>query len=78
MPQSGSGAIGKASGVDLNSADEQDLERVGGLGRERARRIVENRPFDSWDDVKRIEGFGDTLVSDLQKAGATIGHKKAA
>ncbi len=41
MPEHGSGAIGKASGVDLNSADEQELERVGGLGRERARRIIE-------------------------------------
>ncbi len=78
MPEHGSGAIGKASGVDLNSADEQELETVGGLGRERARRIIENRPFNSWDDVKRIEGFGDTLVNDLQRAGAMIGRKKAA
>lgn len=29
-------AIGRAQNVDLNSASEQDLESVGGLGRERA------------------------------------------
>lgn len=68
-----SSAIGDAKGVDLNNASEQDLEKVGGLGRERARRIVENRPFKSWEDVKRIEGFSDKLVEDLKQAGATVG-----
>lgn len=34
-----SNAIDNARGIDLNSASEQDLERVGGLGRERAQRI---------------------------------------
>ncbi len=71
------GAIGDAKGVDLNSASEQELEQVGGLGRERARRIIQQRPIRSWDDVKRIEGFSDKLVQDLQQAGARIGSKAA-
>jgi DNA uptake protein ComE-like DNA-binding protein len=71
-----SSAIGDAKGVDLNSASEEELENVGGLGRERARRIVQNRPFRSWDEVKRIEGFSDKLVADLQNAGATIGSSR--
>jgi len=65
-------AIGNAKGVNLNTASEGELERVGGLGRERAQRIVKNRPFRSWDDVKEIEGFGDTLVEDLRRAGAEV------
>lgn len=69
------GAIGDAKGVDLNTASEEELERVGGLGRERARRIVQNRPFRSWDDLKKIEGFSDKLIEDLKQAGATIGGK---
>ena len=68
-------AIGNAHGVDLNSASEQELEQVGGLGCDRARRIIEARPLASWDDVKRIEGFGDKLTSDLQRAGARIGSE---
>jgi DNA uptake protein ComE-like DNA-binding protein len=73
------GAIGDANGVDLNNASEQDLERVGGLGRDRAQRIVQQRPFQSWDDLKnKVEGFSDKLVQDLQQAGATIGGRKAA
>jgi len=70
-----SSVIGNARGVDLNKASEQDLEKVGGLGRERAHRLIENRPLTSWDDVRNIEGFSDKLVSDLQQAGATLGGR---
>jgi competence protein ComEA len=55
-------AIGDAKGVNLNTASEDELARVGGLGRERAQRIIQNRPFRSWDDVKQIDGFGDRLA----------------
>jgi predicted DNA-binding helix-hairpin-helix protein len=73
------GAIGDAHGVDLNTANQQDLERVGGLGPDRARRIIQQRPFQSWDDLKKkVEGLSDTLVDDLKRAGATIGGRQAA
>lgn len=70
-------AIGRANGVDLNSASQQQLENVGGLGRERAQRIVEGRPFQSFDDLKRLEGFSEKLVQDLQSSGATLGKRAA-
>ncbi len=72
------GAIGDANGVDLNTANEQELERVGGLGKERARRIIQSRPLRSWDDVRKIEGFSEKLVEDLRQAGARVGGQKAA
>ena len=68
-----SGAIGDAHGVDLNTASEEELDRVGGLGRERVRRLLEHRPFHRWEDLTRVEGVGETLVDDLRKAGATLG-----
>jgi DNA uptake protein ComE-like DNA-binding protein len=67
-----SSAIGSANGVNLNKADAEQLEKVGGLGRERAERIVRQRPFEKWDDLKRIEGFSDNLVNDLKNSGATL------
>jgi competence protein ComEA len=71
------GAIGEAKNVDLNSASAEELDRIGGLGHERVQRIVENRPFRSWEDLRRVEGFGGTLVDDLKNAGATLGsHSK--
>jgi len=69
-------AIGDANGVDLNTASQDQLEQVGGLGKERARQIIEARPLDSWEDVKRIEGFSDTLVNDLRQAGARVGSDR--
>jgi DNA uptake protein ComE-like DNA-binding protein len=69
------GAIGNANGVDLNKASEQDLQRVGGIGEERAKRIVENRPFQSWEDLKKVEGFNEKLVDDLKQSGATLGER---
>jgi competence ComEA-like helix-hairpin-helix protein len=68
------GAIGSAENVDLNKASEEDLQRVGGIGEQRAKRIVENRPFQSWEDLKKVEGFNEKLVEDLQKSGATLGR----
>lgn len=73
-----SSAIGDAKGVDLNTASQDELEKVGGLGRDRAARIVHSRPLNGWDDVKRIEGFSDKLVQDLQQSGATIGRSASA
>jgi competence ComEA-like helix-hairpin-helix protein len=66
-------AIADAKGVDLNSASAEELDRIGGLGHERVQRIIQNRPFQSWDDLKRVEGFSDKLVEDLKNAGATLG-----
>jgi DNA uptake protein ComE-like DNA-binding protein len=71
------GAIGDANGVDLNAASRDELERVGGLGSHRADRIMRQRPFQSWDDLRRIEGFSDKLVQDLRQAGATLGRQAA-
>ena len=67
-----SSAIGTANGVNLNKASTEQLEKIGGLGRERAERIVRQRPFQNWDDLKRIEGFSDKLVDDLKNSGATL------
>ncbi len=61
--------------MDLNTASEEELDRVGGLGRERVRRLIKHRPFHSWEDLTRVEGFGETLVDDLRKAGAAWGSR---
>lgn len=68
-------AIADADGVDLNSATPEELDRIGGLGRDRVQRIVQNRPFRSWEDIENVEGFGRKLVEDLRNAGATLGNR---
>jgi DNA uptake protein ComE-like DNA-binding protein len=70
------GAIGNAQGVDLNSASSEELDRIGGLGHDRVQRIIQNRPFNSWDDLRQVDGFGGTLVDDLRQAGASLGGSR--
>ncbi|HLV65129.1 MAG TPA: helix-hairpin-helix domain-containing protein [Polyangiaceae bacterium] len=65
-------AMGGAAGVHLNQASEEELAKVEGLGEERARRLIEKRPFLNWDDLKRVEGFEERLIDDLRRAGAQI------
>jgi DNA uptake protein ComE-like DNA-binding protein len=64
-----------AQGVDLNTCPERDIAALAGLGSERARRLVAARPLESWDDVRRLEGFDDRVVHALAHAGARIGGR---
>lgn len=59
--------------VELNSAAESLLDREVGLGPERARRIVESRPFYSWKDVKHVAGLSEAVISVLARAGIELG-----
>jgi DNA uptake protein ComE-like DNA-binding protein len=63
--------------MDINKASAEDLERAFQVDGTRARYIVEERDklggFESWDDVKKVPGFEDKMVENLQAAGLTIG-----
>jgi hypothetical protein len=64
--------VERADDIVINSSEEQALADAG-LGPERARRLVENRPFHSWEDVSRVEGFTHVVVDALKQAGAQLG-----
>jgi hypothetical protein len=70
--------VGDAKGVSLNTASEDELALDAGLGPQRARRMVANRPFRSWEDVRNVEGMTDAIVEALQRAGAELGDPEAA
>ncbi|HKU42644.1 MAG TPA: helix-hairpin-helix domain-containing protein [Polyangiales bacterium] len=67
-----------ARGIELNTASEDELAIQVGLGPERASRIMANRPYRSWDDVRRVEGLTDAVVEALRGAGAELGDPAAA
>ena len=52
--------------IDLNSADEAQLDLLPGIGPSLARRIVENRSrvglFDSIDNLQRVSGIGPRTI----------------
>ncbi len=69
---SGGGPARARGGLELNSATEEELARVKVIGPERARSLVENRPFEDWDDLTEVPGFTDQLIEYLQNAGFRI------
>ena len=62
--------------VDLNTASYHQLVVIPMLGRERARVLLEARPFTRWEQVRHLPDFNDQVVEDLRKGGARI--RKAA
>ena len=66
--------------VDLNSANQAELESVKGIGPARAKAILvyrkEHGAFKSVDDLAKVKGFGKSSV-DKVKGQLTAGSGKA-
>lgn len=78
------GAIASAwAAVDVNTAGEDALVGIKGIGPARAKAILDERdargPFKSADDLaSRVKGMGGHTVERLQREGMTIGAAPAA
>ena len=60
----------EGEGINLNTADEYDLQRLPGIGETRARAILsyreEHGPFRSVDELDNVEGIGEGILSGLR------------
>ncbi|MGH8021392.1 MAG: ComEA family DNA-binding protein [Opitutaceae bacterium] len=45
--------------VNINAATRSELEKLPGIGRVIAERIIAGRPYQAIEDLKKIEGVGD-------------------
>lgn len=52
--------------VNINTATSEQLESLPGIGAARVRLIIAHRPYESIDDLRRINGLPDALVDDLR------------
>lgn len=56
--------------VNINTANEQELQTLKGIGEIKAKSIVEyrekNGQFKSVDDLKNVDGFGEKTVNKLR------------
>jgi competence ComEA-like helix-hairpin-helix protein len=72
---SGTRRKGKTTRVDLNSASEEELDALWGVGPVTARKIVELRQrqgrIKSVDDLAKIDGIDGALVETLRREVAT-------
>ena len=57
---------GASALVDLNTATQDELESLPGVGPATARKIIEARPFESVDDLRRIRGLGASRISQIE------------
>ena len=60
----------EARPVDLNTADSATLESVPGIGKSLSQRIVafrdKNGPFQSVDDLLKVQGVGEKSIQKLR------------
>ncbi len=52
--------------LNPNSADEEQLKQLPGVGPQLASRIVEGRPYQSADDLRQVPGLGDSVLDDIK------------
>ena len=57
---------GSSQPVDVNTASLEEIERLPGVGKTLAQRIIEGRPFSSVDDLQRIYGLTEKKLEALK------------
>jgi competence protein ComEC len=61
-----------ATHVDINRAELAALIKIIHIGESTARAIVENRPFNSLDDLVKIKGIGERKLDDIKLQGIAV------
>jgi len=51
--------------IDINNATEQELQQIKHIGEARAKELIKLRPFDSVDQLTKIQGIGDARLRDI-------------
>jgi competence protein ComEA len=63
-------AASEARPIDLNSADGAALESIPGIGKSLSQRILafreKNGPFQSVDDLLKVQGIGEKSIQKLR------------
>ena len=52
--------------VNLNTASADDLAKLPGVGPTKAKAIVEGRPYSKLEDLKKVKGIKDGVISKLK------------
>ena len=67
--------------MDLNTATEQELCVIQGIGKDNAKKIVQHRlqngSFKTWEDLKRVPGLPSHMLDTLKLCGFTVDERAA-
>lgn len=60
--------------VNINTANQEEIETIPGIGPALASQIIEARPYAKVEDLERVYGFGHNLVESLRPYVKVDGH----
>lgn len=59
--------------VNINTATQEQLESLPGIGPKKAQAIIAGRPYNSVDELDRVPGIGPKILAQL-KPEVTVGN----
>ena len=64
--------------ININSADISELTKIIYIGEVKASRLIESRPFDSVDNLVKVNGIAETILGKIKTQGlACVGKEKS-
>src|SRR5699024_2132785 len=55
--------------VDINQASPEELQEIIHIGPARAQDVIDQRPYDSVDNLTKINGIGPARIADIENEG---------